>query len=361
MQRHKTAHFLASVSLFALAACSSGGGGAAPNTGTPAPPTSTQQTLVTIGRTPAGFSYFGNAPTLASGTTPNFTSAPPPNGTSFPLNEAALSVTRSSNPSATPPNSITVAGTPGIAGTATLQGSVVSGGVPYPVIGLSIPSLNINASGLRGDGALATQTDGSKVGIAITSLNYTLLGAWNYQSADGNKNILGLAVAGYQTPNASVPITGTATYIGNASSGTTAGGVVGAVIMKSGSDNIAGATLSGNVNLNVDFASRQANGTLSNMTAKDAISGAVTPWNNVTLTGNISSTDFSNDAPGAYLHGSAQAQAAPTGATFGMTTSASGFTNGALFGPNATEAGAGWSIIDSDGKMAIGIFGATKQ
>jgi len=360
MQFHTVARLFASTGLLGLAACSGGGGGAQLNTGAPASPPSTQQTLVTVGRATVGFSYWGNTPTQATGTTPNFTSAPPANGTSFALDQAALSITRTSNASATPPNSITVGGTPGIAGTATLQGSVVSGGVSYPLIGLSIPSLNINAGGLRGDGTLVTQPDGSKVGIAVTGLNYTLLGAWDYQSANGTQNILGLAVAGYQTPNGSVPTTGAATYVGNASSGAAAGGVVGTVIVKSGSDNIAAATLSGNVTLNVDFTTHKANGALTNMTAKDVISGATTPWNNITLTGTLADKEFLNDAPGAYLNGTAQAQAAPAGATFGMTTSAAGGVSGALFGPNATEVGAGWAIND-DGKMAIGIFGATKQ
>lgn len=359
MRFHKTARFLAPAALFALTACSGGGGGAALNTGTPASPPSTPQTLVTIG-IPGGFSYWGNTPTLATGATPNFTSAPPANGTSFALDQDALSITRTSNANATPPNSVTVNGTPNIAGTATLQGSIVSGSVSYPLIGLSIPSLNISASGLRGDGTLATQPDGSKVGVVVTGLSYTLLGAWDYQSANGSKNVLGLAVAGYQTPNASVPTTGTATYIGNASSGATAGGVVGTVIMKSGSDNIAAATLTGNVTLNVDFATRQANGALTNMTAKDVITGATSPWNNVTLTGTLADKEFLNDARGAYLNGNAQAQAAPAGATFGMTTTATGIVGGALFGPNANEVGAGWSLADN-GKMAIGIFGATKQ
>jgi hypothetical protein len=357
MRFHKTACLLASASLFALTACSGGGGGGALNTGTPT--SSPLQTLVTIG-IPGGFSYWGNTPTLATGTTSDFKSVPPANGTSFALDQDALSITRVSNASATPPNSITVVGTPRIAGTATFQGSIVSGGVPYPLLDLSIPSLNINASGLRGDGTLATQTDGSKVGIVVTGLSYTLLGAWDYQSANGSKNILGLAVAGYQTPNGSVPTTGTATYVGNAASGATAGGVVGTVIMKSGSDNIAAATLTGNVNLNVNFATRQANGALTNMTAKDVITGVTSPWNNVTLTGTLADKEFLNDAPGAYLNGNAQAQVAPAGATFGVTTSATGTVGGALFGPNANEVGAGWSIADN-GKSAIGIFGATKQ
>ena len=356
MQFHKSARLFASTGLLALAACSSGGGGT-PDTAPPAPVT--PQTLVTING--AGVEQ-STAPTLAIGATPNFTTSLPPVGTSFPLTVAGLYISRTSSPSATPPNSITVGGRPGgFSGTATFQGTVSSGGVTYPVIGLNIPSLNINATGLKGDGTIITQTDGSKVGAAVTGMTYTLLGAWTYQSANGNNNAFGLAVTGYQTPNANVPTTGTASYIGNSSTGATAGGVVGTVIMKSGSENIAAATLSGNVNLNVNFATQEANGTLSNMTAKDVISGATSPWNNVTLTGKLSATgSLAAGGAGAYLNGTAQAQAAPAGATFGTASTAYGSFGGALYGPNASEVGASWSLNDN-GKVAVGIFGATKQ
>lgn len=347
MQIHKSARLFASVSLLALAACSGGGGGN--NTGgsivngpVVTPPTSS---VNITGVTAIG--YGGGTPTEATGTTPNFATVAnlPPNGTIFALNQGAVSITSNS-----------VKGVNAGAGTVTIQGSVSSGGGLYPLVDLKIPNLGINATGLHGDGTDKIQSNGSTVSILLTSLNYTLLGTWNYKPADGKSSVLGVTVSGYQTPAGSVPISGTATYVG-------AGGVVGSVVIPSGSGGISPAVLEGDVNLNVNFATQQVNGTLSNMTAQSVTSNATSPWNNVTLTGSLSQTAGSTNR-GAVITGTTQAQAAPSGATFGMSSGATGVLSGALFGPNANEVGAVWSVNEGSGatgKTAFGIFGATKQ
>jgi hypothetical protein len=360
MQVRKSARFLAPISLLALAACSGGGGGAALNTTTSPPSSTTPQTVVVF----SGGSSVSDAatPVLATGATPNFTTNPPSVGTSFPLIMTGLSIKRVNGANAIPPNSITVAAVSPLDATETYEGRfTTAGGTTYPLLGLNIPALNIHAIGLKGDGTSATQFDGSKVAAIATGLNYLLMGAWTYQAANGNDAAFGMTVAGYQTPAANVPTTGTATYIGSGASGATAGGVVGTVIMKSGSDNIASATLRGNVNINVDFAAQTANGTLTNMTAKDVTSGATSPWNDVSLTGKFYATSAPTaGGAGAYMNGTAQAQAAPAGATLGMPSSAHGFLSGAPFGPNADEMGGVWTLT-SDGGKAMGIFGATRQ
>jgi len=349
MQFHKTARLFASAGLLSLAACSGGGGGSGGsivNGPVVTPPTNT--TNIT-GVTAMG--YGGATPTEATGPTPNFNNSLPPNGSVFALDQAAITVTPTSA------NGINAG-----AGTATLS-FVTSGGVITPIVDLKIPSLGINATGLNGDGTAKIQADGSSVSVFVTGLTYTLLGTWNRQPADKSSSTIGVAVGGYQTPAASVPTTGTATYIGNSSTGATAGGVVGSVVVPSSSGGIVAATVQGDVNLSVNFGTQQVNGTLSNMTAKNVISNATSPWNNVTLTGTLSQSAGSTSR-GAIITGTTQAQAAPSGATFGMSSSATGVVSGALFGPNATEVGAVWSVNEgsgANGKTAFGIFGGTKQ
>jgi hypothetical protein len=102
---------------------------------------------------------------------------------------------------------------------------------------------------------------------------------------------------------------------------------------------------------------------MTNMVAKDVTTGATSPWNNVTLTGSLSQS-AGNTSRGAVITGTTQAQTAPSGATFGMANGATGNLSGALYGPNANEAGAVWSVNQGSGatgKTAFGIFGATKQ
>jgi hypothetical protein len=347
MQFRKSTQFLASVSLLVLAACSGGGGGGSSTGGsivngpvvTPPTPTANITGITALG-------YGGATPTEATGPTPNFQGSAPPPGTSFALDQGAISISSKS-----------VSGINAGAGTATYQGS--NG------FDLKIPNLSINATGLLGNGTAKVQSDGSSVSVIVTGLTYTMLGAWTREAAGGGSSAIGLAVAGYQTPAASVPTTGTATYIGSGgqNTGATAGGVIGSVFVPSGSGGISGATLSGDANLSVNFATQQANGTLSNMTAKDVLSGKITPWNNVTLIGNLSQTAGSANR-GAIITGTTQAQSAPSGADFGMSNSATGNLSGALFGPNANEAGAVWSVTEgsgANGKTAFGMFGATKQ
>jgi hypothetical protein len=356
MKSNLFAVFVVSASALALAACSGGGGGngisgGGPVVTPPAPPVTVNITGVTA------LGPAGNNPLEATGPTPNFTTSNnlPPNGTVFPLNQGAITITSSS-----------ATGTYAGAGYATIQGTVTTGGVLYPLLDLKVPALGINVTGLRGDGTAKTQADGASVSAAVASLNYTLLGSWSYKRTGNNGTVLGLVVSGYQTPAGSVPATGTASYvgIGGLNSGATAGGVVGSVAVPGSNGSINAATLSGDVNLNVNFATRQANGTLSNMVAKDVITGTTSPWNNVTLSGNLSHAEWDTANPGAVITGTTHAQSAPLGATFGMSSTATGNLNAALYGPNASEVGALWSVNEGSGatgKTAFGFFGATKQ
>jgi hypothetical protein len=346
MQFRKSTRLFASASLLALAACSGGGGGGGGTGGSIVNGPVVTPPASNISITPVtALGYGGATPTEATGPTPNFNGSLPPNGTVFALNQGAIAISSKS-----------AGGVNAGAGTATVQGSVTSGSTLYPLLDLKIPNIGINVTGLRGDGTEKTQADGSTVSTIVFGLNYTLLGAWTYKPAGGGSSTIGLAVTGYQTPAGSVPTTGTAAYAGG-------GDVIGTVAIPSGTGGISGATLSGNVNLSVNFSSQQVTGTLSNMTAKDVLSNKVTPWNNVSLTGNLSQTAGSANR-GAIITGTTQAQSAPSGADFGMSSGATGNLSGALFGPDANEAGGVWSVNEgsgANGKTAFGMFGATKQ
>jgi len=350
MQFHKSTRLLVCAGLLALAACSGGGGSGGSIVNGPVvtpPPPSVNITGVTA------MGYGGGTPTEASGPPPNFYLPFPVAGTALPMDQAALSL-----------NSTSASGVNAGAGTLTFQGTTVSRGAIQPLIDLKIPSLSINATGLIGDGTAKAQSDGSGVSIAITSLNYSLLGAWSYRPVSNDKDIIGMTIAGYQTPASAVPTTGTATYLGDNNGITGHGGaVIGAVVVPSGTGTVKAATLFGEVSVNVDFATQQVNGSLKNMKATDVITGVTTPWNNVTLAGSLSQAPGS-PGHGAAITGTTQAQAAPAGATYGMSSGASGTLSGALFGPFYDEASAVWSVNEgsgANGKTAFGIFGATKQ
>lgn len=352
MKSNLCAVLFASAGLLALAACSSGGGGGtgAGGTGPVVTPPATPANITGVTALGPG----GNAPLEATGTTPNFVNSYPPNGTVFPLTQGAIAITSSSA------NGVNAGG-----GTATIQNTIISGSNAVPIIDLSIPTLGINATGLRGDGVSKTLSDGSTVSIIVTGLTYTLLGSWNYKAAGNSASTIALAVSGYQTPAGNVPTTGTASYsgVGGLNSGATAGGVIGTVAVPASGGGISAATLSGDVNLNVNFSTQQVNGTLTNMTAKDVISGTTSPWNNVTLTGNLSQS-AGNTNRGAVINGTAQTQAPPASAPFSLNSGATGNLSGALYGPNANEAGGVWSVNQGSGatgKAAFGFFGATKQ
>jgi len=352
MQVRRSARFFAPVSLLALAACSGGGGtGGGMANGpvvTPPPPPSVNITGVTA------MGYGGATPTEAtSPSTPTLALPTAAYGTAFAMDQAALSI-----------NSTSASGVNAGAGTLVLQRYTISHGSGQPVVDLKIPNLSIDATGLIGDGTAIALPNGGGISIAISSLNYSLLGAWTFRPASNDKDIIGMAVAGYQTPASSVPTTGTATYLGD-SDGITGrlGSVVGSVAVPSGTGTVAAATLFGEVSVNVDFATQKVTGSFKNMKATDTRSGTITPWNDVTLTGTLSQGAGSS-AHGAVITGTTQAQAAPSGAAFGMSSNASGTLSGALFGPFYQEASAVWSLNEGSGatgKTAFGVFGADKK
>jgi hypothetical protein len=240
-------------------------------------------------------------------------------------------------------------------GTVTLQG--FSGG--YPILQVSIPSVSLNASNIVADGSTNTLPDGSKLNFGTGVLNYAALGMWGYFPQSGAGGFEGAVLTGYQTQAGHVPTAGSATYNGvngTAQGASNAGGVVGQIWVPSQSGNpIQGGGLSGNATVNVNFASGGVSGQLTNMTVSTG--GGAAAWNNVNLTGSLS---------GASLSGTTSTNGPPAGspALFpqGFSSAATGTFKGALYGPNAQELGAIWSLSESTtdgGKSALGVIGAT--
>ena len=86
------------------------------------------------------------------------------------------------------------------------------------------------------------------------------------------------------TPDSALPTTGSATYVGNNS---TAGGAIGVYAVNTSDGTLQTGTLSGNVSVTANFGPNTVSGTMTNMSATPTGSSTPTPWNNVTLSGNI--------------------------------------------------------------------------
>lgn len=326
------ARLVSGVCLLALAACGGGGGGTTltpPTTNNPSPGP------VNIGAPNAATS---GGSTLSF----NLTNSLPPAGTLLPLRGPVVLA----SPSAVSFPAINDA-------TATFRGTVVSGGITYPVFDLNIPSLSVSAANVRGDGTSVTLSNGGQVSAAVAGLNYLLLGAWSYTPPGNSGGYVGQTVTGSLSPASGVPSSGTATYTG----GGNAGGTVGAFSVPSGSGTIQAGSLTGNVSLNVNFGSNTVTGTLSGMNANTTANGSgTTPWNNVSLNGNLSRSSTVSMA------GATSTAGAPAGAgTPGFSGAATGTFSAQFYGPSGQEVGGSWTLYESTpagGKAAVGTFAA---
>ena len=231
--------------------------------------------------------------------------------------------------------------------TATFRGTVTSGGLTWPVFDLSIPSLALTASNVRGDGTTVTLADGGKVNAKFGAMTYTMLGAWSYTPASGSTSYIGHVATGYGTlPGGSVPTSGSATYTGP-------GMVIGAYAVPSGTNAIQMGTLQGDASFDVNFASNTTTGSFTNMKAQAPGSSTTTPWNSIswngTLTRGTNAVTFDSQA-------STTANTGPAG----FSGNAFGAVHGAFYGPTAQEVGGTWFLSENGGggKAAFGTFGA---
>ena len=239
-----------------------------------------------------------------------------------------------------------------------MQGTQVVNGTTKNVYQLKEPGLSLDVQNLV-DGTSAVLSDGRRVTLITTALNYTLMGLWIVSSnAVPDTVYWGLGISGYQTPTSGVPTSGSATYVSGAPGSSpnsglvspTTGGVYGLVFVPSGSLVVTG-DIRGQASVNVNFATANVTGSLTSMTSSIAgLDTAPVPWNSVALAGNLT---------GATVQGTTSVTTAPTD-LLALGSGATGTFTGALFGPNAKELGASWNLYDpaGNGKTAIGVLGA---
>lgn len=279
-----------------------------------------------------------NAPNLATSTTPSMRTTPPV-GTVFSLRQTAIT----SSPTKVAASNVTDA-------TATFQGFTTISGFPYPTFEIKVPSMSLDVPNAVGIGNTQTLANGDQITLSSRNLDYTFTAQWGYLPSGSNTYLMHAAVGGFETPVSGLPTSGTALYIGNAAGGTAQGGSVSGRMHTPDNGTSIGTGVSGVANLNINFAGGTVTGTLANMQA------GTTPWNTVNLTGTMS---------GAVMQGTTSTSGAPAGAgALGFSSAAVGTFGGALYGPNASEVGAVWSLAEptaDGGKQVMGAFMATHQ
>jgi hypothetical protein len=316
------------------AACSSGGGGgSAPVVQTAAAPTNLPPNEYKV---PDTATLGINAPVLATG---NTTLGTMPVNTVLPLRESIVLYT---NNGVLPDSNAELGGA-----TLTYKGTQTANGVTGPVFQFDVPKMFVTQT-LLPDGTGGPCCGFNDVNGKVNLLNYTMTGTWNAVN-DGTTCAVctSMFVTGFQTPSANVPASGQATYLGNGANGSVSGAVFAAE-----TGTISGSSSSFAVNFN----NGQVTGTLSGLkvTPVSAAGVAGTPqdWNQINITGSLS---------GAVLSGTTSTPSQPAG-SLGFAANSTGTIGGALFGPNAEELGAVWSLQDPAGfRTAFGVVSATKQ
>ena len=295
----------AAISAIGLALAACGGGGGRSFAGGPVgvlptpPPTPPSSPLGAPERARIGG---GPSSVFAAVGGPNFTTGPAP-GTAFPMLQTAMMQ-----------NGILYQADPvtnAAGGTATVQGSQVA---------ISIPDASANPWSGHAD------LDWTRVGYWMVPTD------WNVRP-----NGDGAFVIGYETPAASVPTTGRATFNGRAEG----------AVLNAGTDRASIGLTGGTATFTADFGARTVSGTVTGMVARDAVGGIPTgmlpAWNDFSFNSRITANAFSGDT---------RVTSTPGGIT-SLAGNATGTIEGRFFGPSAQEAGAVWTLFDGT-KSAIG-------
>jgi len=223
-------------------------------------------------------------------------------------------------------------------GGATLT-SNATGKLSDDVFRLTVPGhsydVTMTSGGFYCYGLVCGDSSGTDIELWATSpytvnLTYMWFGGWG---AFGNNGYsFANFVTGYRTPDSSIPTTGTANF---------AGSVVGSTWAPQGSCVVC---LSGKAAMQANFGTGKITGNLTNMMYQQT-----TPWNDVSLSGTISTgiNAFS---------GTTAVTSAPAGQN-SLGSSATGTFGGMFFGPSAQELGAVWTLYDGT-KAATGSIGA---
>ena len=206
---------------------------------------------------------------------------------------------------------------------------------------LNVPSIGLTTI-IRAD------NEGS--GGFLGGLQYFTLGEWD--ETGGHPGTLTEFLFGLETPAAAIPAGGKASYSGSAT---------GRVYVPV-DGHILGNFINGNAALSVDFASGIISGALIQTVATNPTQtaggvwityGASYPWNDVSISASIAAGTTGR------FSGTTAATSAPQN-QYALQPSATGSIAGALYGPNAEEIGAIWTLSDGTAS-AVGFIGAEME
>ncbi|MBT2186876.1 transferrin-binding protein-like solute binding protein [Sphingobium nicotianae] len=180
------------------------------------------------------------------------------------------------------------------------------------------------------DGRILTVYLNRDIISTTAQFSWMVYGNWNIASSGGAVLNSAVYVAGFETPLSGKPTSGTATFNGF---------LEGAALAPNGSG-LPVASLTGTVQLNVNWTSGAITGAASSIVAAPLPLGsqANQSWNNLSFSGTILSgaTSFS---------GTTTVSSSP-GSPFSLTTGATGPLSGQFFGTTAQEVGAIWGVHD---------------
>jgi hypothetical protein len=296
---------------------------------------------------------YGTSPaatvTAAAANNPTFDAiggSPYASGT-FPAMQTALKASAAGIAGAPATDSVTFTddGTTGVcSGGGTCSGSQFK---------LDLPSIQMSVSAsIPTDFSTQTTTEiqstsDGKLSLTTYGLSYVTFGTWALQLSNlGTTSDAGSYMAGYVTPAAAMPTTGTAHYAGKSNA------VSGTVFVTDGG-NAVSARLEGGAQFDADFATGSVTGAFTNIQATPA-DGISSSFNDVAVNANIAS--------GTSTFSGTTAAASPGNGHYALKPTAAGQISGGFYGPNANELGAVWTLSNGDGSgAAIGTVGALKQ
>ena len=334
-QKFLAAFFNLAPCLALIAGCAGGGGSSAPVTSPqtatispPAPPTPTYCSGC-VGPVSNGYNYDTGIPAgpIAAPLPPSFGFGPAqlalPGGPSFdglngnfPVNVVFPLISTSLK-----------SGASGLSASANTDATltVISSSGNSQNIQLSIPSLNLTLNSNYGE-SLILNIDGFTSGFS-----YVVMGSWDERPTKGALQSSTQFAFGYETPRASLPQTGIASFYGPAYGS----------VFKQQNGTIIEAQVGGSANLQADFSSGQVKGALVSMQQGSGLNtqpNIPLKWNDVSFNASIAqgSSRFS---------GTTAATSAP-GTGFSLAGSATGNINGAFYGPGGQNVGAVWTLND---------------
>jgi hypothetical protein len=177
----------------------------------------------------------------------------------------------------------------------------------------------------------------SSANPAIEALSYVALGAWSDpQPSSAQGGTAAAFVFGYETPAAGMPNAGQATFTGSSQA---------KVFLPVPGATIQYVNVSGNATFSVNFASGSIAGAFTGMQYTPMGSSSVLPWNDVSVSGAI--TSGTN-----MFRGTTSVTSSPAN-SFSLKASATGNLTGAFYGPTGKNLGAVWTLSDGNAS-AIG-------